>query len=198
MISFKLSIHDTTKNGEINFKDWAAWSKPPPKRAVPVKIRAYIYQCKDLPAADSNGTSDPFIKVWDMSEGQKQTQIIEDSTNPLYYEVLELDYEVRDINDLESYPPFIFDVYDYDDDLFDSSNDYLARAIIEPEDCAIVLEKDFKTCTEHGQDRCNYCRDERALKEIPLTPRWHPLKFSVDSPTSGEVLVSFSVSQLEY
>jgi hypothetical protein len=108
--------------------------------------------------------------------------------------VLELDYEVRDINDLESYPPFIFDVYDYDDDLFDSSNDYLARAIIEPEDCAIVLEKDFKTCTEHGQDRCNYCRDERALKEIPLTPRWHPLKFSVDSPTSGEVLVSFSVS----
>ena len=102
MISFKLSIHDTTKNGEINFKSYPAWSKPPAKRAVPVRIRAYIYQCKDLPAADSNGTSDPFIKVWDMSEGQKKTQTIDDSTNPLYYEVLELDYEVRDINDLES------------------------------------------------------------------------------------------------
>ena len=39
------------------------------------------------------------------------------------------------MNDLESYPPFIFDVFDYDDDLMDSSDDYLARAIIEPEDC---------------------------------------------------------------
>jgi len=39
--------------------------------AIPVIIRAYIYQCRDLPAADSNGTSDPFVKVWDMSETQK-------------------------------------------------------------------------------------------------------------------------------
>jgi len=93
-----------------------------------------------LPAADSNGTSDPFVKVWDMSEKQKKTQIIEDNNNPLYYEVLELEYEVRDVNDLESYPPFIFDVYDHDDDLMDSSDDYLARAIIEPEDCSIHIQ----------------------------------------------------------
>jgi len=45
-----------------------AWKSSPPKRAQPVAIRAYIYQCRDLPAADSNGTSDPFVKIWDMSE----------------------------------------------------------------------------------------------------------------------------------
>ena len=66
--------------------------------------------------------------------------MIEDNTNPLYYEVLELEYEVRDINDLESYPPFIFDVYDQDEELLDSSDDYLARAIIEPENCEISLQ----------------------------------------------------------
>jgi hypothetical protein len=38
--------------------------------------------------------------------------VIEDNTNPLYFEVIELEYEVRDINDLDSYPPFIFDVFD--------------------------------------------------------------------------------------
>ena len=51
-----------------------------------------------------------------------------------------MEYEVRDINDLESYPPFIFDVFDQDVDLLDSNDDYLARAIIEPENCAISLQ----------------------------------------------------------
>ena len=140
MVSFKLAIHKVTDE-EINFKDHKAWKKLPPKRLQPVKIRAYIYQCRDLPAADANGTSDPFVQVWDMSEGKpKRTKTIEDNNNPLFYEVLELDYEVRDINDLESYPPFIFDVYDEDQELMDSSDDYLARAIIEPEDCSIVQQ----------------------------------------------------------
>lgn len=66
--------------------------------------------------------------------------MIEDNTNPLYFEVVEMEYEVRDINDLESYPPFIFDVFDQDVDLLDSNDDYLARAIIEPENCAISLQ----------------------------------------------------------
>lgn len=73
MLSFKISIHDVSANGAINFKEFDAWKKPPAKRAIPVVIRAYIYQCRDLPAADSNGSSDPFVKVWDMSEKQKKT-----------------------------------------------------------------------------------------------------------------------------
>lgn len=55
-----------------------------------------------------------------------------------------MEYEVRDMNDLESYPPFIFDIFDFDDDLLDSSDDYLARAIIEPEDCVIVKQSAFE------------------------------------------------------
>lgn len=43
------------------------------------------------------------------------------------------------MNDLHSYPPIIVDVYDHDDDLMDSSDDYVARAIIEPEQCIIAL-----------------------------------------------------------
>ena len=43
MISFKLSIHNTSDKGPINFKDFDAWRKPPSKRANAVKIRAYIY-----------------------------------------------------------------------------------------------------------------------------------------------------------
>lgn len=94
-----------------------------------------------------------------------------------------MEYEVRDINDLESYPPFIFDVFDQDVDLLDSSDDYLARAIIEPENCAISLQSQFE--------------NDKSL-EIPETPRWHPMRFAEGEPMSGEILVSFSVSEIDY
>jgi len=69
--SFKMSIHDESRNGEIDFKTQPAWKKKVPKRSNPVRVRAYIYQCRDLPAADAEGTSDPFVKVWDTGATKK-------------------------------------------------------------------------------------------------------------------------------
>lgn len=54
VISFKLSIHDR-RDGPINYKEHKAWAKDPPKRMGVRKVRAYIFQCRDLPAADSDG-----------------------------------------------------------------------------------------------------------------------------------------------
>jgi hypothetical protein len=68
MFSFKLSINDVERNGSINFKTFDAWKKSPAKRAIPVTVRAYIYQCRDLPAADASGQSDPYVCCWDMSD----------------------------------------------------------------------------------------------------------------------------------
>ena len=85
--------------------------------------------------------------------------------------------------DLYSYPPFIIDVFDHDDELFDSSPDYLGRAIIEPEDCQISLQSKF---------------EKNKIEEIPIRPRWHPLKFAEGEPACGQILISFSVSSLEY
>ena len=135
--SFKMSIHDETLNGPIDYKQFDSWKKKVPKRSNPVKIRAYVYQCRDLPAADAEGTSDPYVEVWDTQTKKQKTKVCEDNTNPLFYEVIELEYEVADVENLESYPPFIFDIYDHDDDLFDSTPDFMCRAIIEPEDCVI-------------------------------------------------------------
>jgi len=65
MFSFKFSIHDVEKNGPIDFKTFKSWSGKVAKRSNPVKIRAYVYQCQDLPAADAEGTSDPYVVAWD-------------------------------------------------------------------------------------------------------------------------------------
>jgi Ca2+-dependent lipid-binding protein len=137
IISFKLSVIKHDDNAPIDFKKFAAWKRPPLERLEPAKIRVYIYQARDLPAADASGDSDPFITVWDTSEKVRKTDIVEDNTNPSYYQTLEIDYEVRDFNDITTYPPFILDVFDSDTGLMDSSDDFLGRAMIFAKDCKI-------------------------------------------------------------
>ena len=43
LISIKLAIHDKTNSGPINFADFDAWKKPPPKRLSNFKVRAFIF-----------------------------------------------------------------------------------------------------------------------------------------------------------
>ena len=64
-IQLKLSIHDKTLNGPMDWKSQPSWAKPPPKRPNSYIVRANIYQCRDLPAADSDGTSDPYFIIHD-------------------------------------------------------------------------------------------------------------------------------------
>ena len=140
LFSFKFAIHDVTLNGPSNFSKLANWTKVVQQRATPIKIRALIYMCRDLPSSDAEGTSDPFIEVWDIVTEQKKTKTLFKSSNPLFYEVLELEYEVEDADNFLSYPPLIFDCYDFDDGVLDNTHDFLGRAIIEPEDCAIITQ----------------------------------------------------------
>ena len=95
--------------------------------------------CRDLPAADTEGDSDPFILVWDVAENEKKTKVMNNTTNPLFYEVLDLEYEVEDFDDILSYPPIIIDCYDFDNDVLKNDPDFMGRAIIEPEDCALIF-----------------------------------------------------------
>jgi len=63
-----------------------------------------------LPAADDNGSSDPFIRITDTGKAQN-TRVIFDNVNPIFYEALDLGYEAGSIDDM---PPIIVDLYDMD------------------------------------------------------------------------------------
>jgi hypothetical protein len=36
-----------------------------------VNVRVYIYSCKNLPIADEDGSSDPFVVLWSLDKEKK-------------------------------------------------------------------------------------------------------------------------------
>ena len=44
------------------------------------------------------------------------------------------------MTDISSFPPFIFDVFDEDQEFMDNSDDFLSRAIVYPEECSITIQ----------------------------------------------------------
>ena len=69
IVGLRIAIHDVTAEGEIDWKK-TIFGKKIPRRPGNLKVRAYIFQCRDLPAADSDGTSDPFLRLTDSDNPQ--------------------------------------------------------------------------------------------------------------------------------
>jgi hypothetical protein len=87
----------------MNFPSWKPLVKKKQMKRLPLfKVRAYIFQCRDLPAADSDGTSDPAVQIHgDGSTGndvKDWTSVIEDNMNPLFYETLTFTVEALGID----------------------------------------------------------------------------------------------------
>ena len=72
----------------------------------------------------------------------------------------------------------------------DRTDDYLARAIVYPSDCSISIQD--STNPELG-----FSSNNPAL-EVPKVPKWHPLRYTENDEKSGEILVSFSISDEDY
>jgi len=55
------------------------------------------------------------------------TPFVEDNCNPIFFSAVEIFYDFNTINDA---PPIILNIWDKDDELFDSTDDFIGRAII--------------------------------------------------------------------
>ncbi len=131
------------------------------------KLRAFIYQCKDLPSADDDGGSDPFIEFWSPDKKKVLTPVVEDNNNPIFFATLEIFY---DFLSKEEAPPLIMNIWDKDEGMMDSTDDFLGRAIIDLRDAAISEDD-----------------------SVPM-PTWHKVVggFDADAQSIGEILCSFS------
>ena len=138
ILSFRCSIQNQIES-TCNLIKEPQWAKKIPRRPKLCNVRAFIYQCKELPAADEDGTSDPMIQIWDTAdkpEHIKRTKCVEDTCDPMFYECIELNIEG---DSLDSLPPFIFDVYDVDEKLIGADEyDFMGRCLIETKDASIL------------------------------------------------------------
>lgn len=61
-----------------------------PKLPAAYRVRALIYQCKNLEAADDNGLADPYVKIWGKIKSPEDlTEAHTKTLNPIFYEVKE-------------------------------------------------------------------------------------------------------------
>lgn len=80
-----------------------------------------------MPIGDEEGTSDPYISIWNSYGKDIRTETIDDTLNPIYMQALELPIDVVSV---EEAPPILFDVYDEDEELLATTSDFLGRATI--------------------------------------------------------------------
>lgn len=178
LCSFRLSIAKGTKD-TIKFGNQPEWNKKF-RRPDTNLIRAYIYQARDLPAADEDGSSDPLIRIfdhWSKTDSRtkpRETKYIDNTLFPMYYECIELNIEGKP----EDLPPFVVDVYDVDTHLLKSDEkQFMCRSIINLQDAAVKI--------------INNDSDDIGK---PPTPKWHKCYFKQGQQSCGEVLLSFVIS----
>lgn len=62
VVGFRLSL--IKDDGVTILKEQPNWKKRLSRRPDSAKIRCYLFQCRDLPAADEDGASDPMVIVY--------------------------------------------------------------------------------------------------------------------------------------
>ena len=81
-----------------NFKVSEAWKAGAPRRLGAWNIRCYLFQCKDIPSADEDGSSDPFVRIYNMNkDGKKiETDVIDDNLNPIFMVAKDFSYDFNE------------------------------------------------------------------------------------------------------
>ena len=168
MISFRLALNNRSVNGDIDWKYLPNWAEELPDQADMYRLRANLYQCKELPSADDDGTSDPFIEVWSPDDQSYTTDIIENNNNPIFFKVIEIPYYTIS---LDYAPPIVLNIFDRDTAIMDS-DDFMGRAVI-----------------HFDKRRMGGPEDE------PPVPTWEDVRMGFDPSEKpmGKVLVSFNL-----
>ena len=147
----------------------------PASRKQDYLLRAHIYQGRDLPAADDEGTSDAFC-VMRMAGQKGQSKTIYCTCAPRWYETVELHVSLPTNKDL--LPNIYFLLYDEDEW---GPPDYLGR---------------FAVQTTNVEAKFKDPRQDQLIDDIFPNGDWYPLvvgeKDGVDE-CEGEVLASFQL-----
>ena len=129
-------------------------------------IVAVVYMSKGLVAAESNGTSDPFVTLTCGSQTLK-TSVKNNTMNGVWNELLEFKNVAMDIQDQTTWPVFLLNVIDYNKVLSD-----------------VPLGYNYLWLSNS-----HYCFNNFKL----ITPKWHNLFLPKSNKKQGQILMSFYI-----
>lgn len=155
-----------------------------------INVRMYIFQCRDIPAADDDGLTDCYIKIWNQYGKDKRTKTIDNSVNPTFYQTIDVGFDFEDR--FSNAAPLILNLWDANQRIagVGSKDVYLGSAIIPFADASTNLKP---------EDFIGEVSQIRNLKatEIPAVPvpKWHNIVYGNNNSTNktGEILCSFCV-----
>jgi hypothetical protein len=139
------------------------------RELTPYQMRLHIFQCKNIPAADSNGLSDPFLKIKYLGKDTLKTETKKKTVFPTWYTTLVYDDVQIPHADLFAFAPPV-SVRLYDEDAGGLTNEYQGRCMVHMKDHAIVS-------------------DEKDVTKLP-DPKWVEFFFEVPKDSQGELLIS--------
>eukprot|EP01038_Epipyxis_sp_PR26KG_P004421 gene4421-6250_t len=145
------------------------------KKSTEFQMRVHVYQCKDIPPADSNGLADPYLKVNFMGK-ELRTKTVKKNLFPGYYETLVFDnVMIPEYEDFQYASQVCFRLYDADDlpklgQLPTSTDEYLGT-------CQYPLYPN------------NCVKSEDTEVELPL-PKWYYFFKEIPGDGGGAVLAS--------
>ena len=138
------------------------------QRENPMKnyaVVAAIYMSKGLVAAESNGTSDPFVTLT-LGNEVKQTSIKNSTMNGVWNELL-LFHVFMDKDDQTTWPVFLLNVFDYNK---------------------------IKSNVPLGYNYLWLCNTHYSFEKYDLLiPKWHKLYLPKSNKQQGEILISFYI-----
>ena len=130
------------------------------------KIVALIYMSKELIAAESSGTSDPYVTLT-LAEKTLSTTAKHNTMNGVWNEPLEFEQIYMDVKDQRTWPVFLLNVYD--------KNKYL---------------KDVPL----GYNYLWLSNSHFAINSYELVkPKWHDLFLPKSNKKQGKILISFYI-----
>lgn len=152
------------------------WREHSLKTAAYMKytLFVHVFQGRCLPAADSNGLLDPYVKVTcGGAEGKVSTRM--STRDPTFYETVVLDVELP--QDPEFLPKVSLQVFDWDQ--WDA-DDYVGGLKFN------LTDFPHMSSTKHAKLRAS------GESTVPR-PKWYPICYTTEGDTEGELLLSFEL-----
>ena len=151
------------------------WHIPPgaPKKIKKARLLFNLFQCRDLPAADSDGQSDPYVEVY-CNGTTVSSRVIDNTLNPMWYTVIPITIEIVSPAD---FPPIVVYVKDKDissDDLIGVCTYLASEAEIDAPKPAYPAWKELGLGKIHGGQilaSLNLYLDEDTAPSYSIEPK---------------------------